>query len=95
MESDKAVLANDTLEQHEVAEDFVAIVDALQQMLSETRTSLRVTQGNVVFWNDVNVFGQFNVFLKAFIKSPLVARRRSRIHDMHLSFDARIFEMNC
>ena len=62
MESDEAVLANDTLEQHEVAEDFVAIVDALQQILSETRTSLRVTQGHVIFWNDVDVSRQRNVF---------------------------------
>ena len=94
MESDKAVLANETLEQHEVAEDFVAIMDALQQMLSETRTCFRVTQGHVIFWNDVDVFGQWNVIFKTFLKSPLAARRRSRIHDTPLSFDARIFEMN-
>ena len=58
MESDEAVLANDTLEQHEVAEHFVAIVDALQQMLSETCTSSRVTQGHVIFWNDMDVSRQ-------------------------------------
>ena len=94
MKRDKAILTNDTLEQHEVAEHFVAVVDALKQMLSKTRTNLRMTQGNVIFWNDVNASGQGNVFFKAFLKNPLAARGRSRIHDMHLSFDTRILEMN-
>ena len=58
MESDESIRANNTLEQHEVAEHFVAVVDALKQMLSKTRTSLRMTQGNVIFWNDVYAFGQ-------------------------------------
>ena len=94
MESDDSILANDTLEQHEVAEHFVAVVDALKQMLSETCTSLRVTQGYVIFWNDVDASGHGNMFLQAFIKSPLAARGRPRIHYMHLSFDVRILEMN-
>ena len=58
MESDEAILTNDTFKQYEVTEYFVAVVDALKQMLSEARASLRMTQGDVIFWNDMDTFGQ-------------------------------------
>ena len=75
MERDEAILTNDTLKQHEVAEYFVAVVDALKQMLSETRANLSVTQGHVIFWNDVDTSGDGSVFLQAFVKSPVSERK--------------------
>ena len=53
MERDKPILTDDTLEKHEVAENFVTVVNAPKQMLPETRASLSMAQWHIILRNDV------------------------------------------
>ena len=49
MERNEAMFADNAFEKDKIAQNFVAFVNLPQQMLAETRASLCVAQGHVIF----------------------------------------------
>ena len=71
MKGDDPILADNTLEEHQIAKDFVTVVYFAEQMFTETCPSSSVAQWDEIFGNNTHCGRNVNVLRNTFNKLPV------------------------